>query len=1321
MPERLTECLVRRGHLTAEAAEEALERQVLMGGALDTALFELALVEEDAVREAMSEAFGLEVATRADVTRAVDPRALRALPERWAIKHRLAPVALETGGETLSVLSPAPADVQRIVRLGELLEVTLRPLLAPEFRVEERLSLLYGVKPAERHRALIAGFGGRTATMEGSVGPSGEDLDLASALARLQSAESRDHIGRTALRYIGRGFEVSALFIVGQGMLEGWMARGQNTDHLPAATLPLDPDSAFRVVLDTGAHYLGPLSEEAAHVGFVEAIGRPAPRNVLIVPIRIKERSVALLYAENGRHEISPQLAQRVLTFLPYVQSAMLTLLMRRKAASFSQLPRSESVESMLPLEILPVPIPADYASEPPSATPLPEVEIDITEEEDTAALPENEAADTIALPEIEEADTTALPEVAEADTTALPENEAADTTALPEIEADADDLDGGTDDSPAAPAPEGSVDHDVETPPESTPSEIDAAFEATLADLERSADGPDEHGHWSHLPNLDGAATVEVSIEPLAPLLGSSAADTVEIGAPPEHELRTSVPEPSTVADGAPQPLASLQLERRVVEISEPGTSDLWEPVRIDFEPPVESGDLPVEPSGSSEVTPEESLETPFGVNVPSEAPAVLEPPRLPTEELLPLPDEFSIDLPTGEAGIPAPEEVRDESPAETPSSDLPSEEPPLPPSLDLPSEEEPPPPPSAEASSIDLPSQEEDPPPPPEAHSIDLPSEEVPPPPPEAPSVELPFEEEPPPPPPDEASSIDLSSEEEPSPPPEAPSVDLPSEEEPPPPPEARSVDLPSEEVPPPPRLDPVEQDVVSLDLPAREGLSVDLAEDSPAASADGISVDLEGMGTPFELEPNAVTEVPPSAFEPEAPPSLQGIPVVMGKPEADEPAPEVKAAELPDEDEPVDAGPTPAIAVEAPAGGWGIVDELGSQDLTPVPNGLQSAAGLAEPDGRDALTQTSFSVLSGEGVPRDEWEASGEDWDDVDVEDAPSLEVERRPIIRHERSTPPATVAANQESPVFARPVEEPAAAVGPEITKAIGPDVKARLEQLQHPMKAIRDLARSALSAMGPAVLPHLQYDFPGPLLVDPFAPEVVLPAFADCGPVLHLFTEFGREAHPLVSTQLEAPDPMVRFFATYFYSAVYVPEVVPRLVQRLHDEEARICMAAARTLFGYRSHPQFGLVTEHLHGRLEASSVAARRHSAFLLGLFRDVSAIPRLIGVLERKERALADVAENALAEITKQDFGTSARRWRSWWNKNGSRNRMEWLIEGLGSKNDAIRRSAFDELVAVTNLDFDYDPTGPRRPREQARKRWLKWWKDEGQLLDEA
>ncbi|NJK89790.1 MAG: HEAT repeat domain-containing protein [Myxococcales bacterium] len=273
-----------------------------------------------------------------------------------------------------------------------------------------------------------------------------------------------------------------------------------------------------------------------------------------------------------------------------------------------------------------------------------------------------------------------------------------------------------------------------------------------------------------------------------------------------------------------------------------------------------------------------------------------------------------------------------------------------------------------------------------------------------------------------------------------------------------------------------------------------------------------------------------------------------------------------------------------------------------------------------------------------------------------------------------------------------------------------ELERQLSALGDPDPSERSMAQRALAALGASVLPKLVDRFPGPLVVDPFQQRKV-PPFEACGPLLSLLGRFGGEAHPFVSRKLEAPDAVVRFYAAYFYSAAHVPEVIPRLIQRLHDEEPRICMMAARTLFGYRGHPDFRLVLEHLHGRLNATSIAARRHAAYLVGLFRDVTAIPMLVDILERRDRNLVDVAQDALAEITKQRLGPYPRRWAQWLDRNRDRSRILWLIDGLSAKEEDLRRSAYEELRAVTGEDFGYEPSAPRRKREEVRQRWLEWW----------
>jgi len=140
-PDPLADALVRSGALTPEAARAALDRQVVHGGALDTALLEVG-VPERAILAAMTEVYDDPMATARELTGTDDSRALRTIPEQWAQRHRLPPVRLADGGRTLVVLSPAPPDLELIARLSELLDVRVVPHLALEVRVVQALSRL---------------------------------------------------------------------------------------------------------------------------------------------------------------------------------------------------------------------------------------------------------------------------------------------------------------------------------------------------------------------------------------------------------------------------------------------------------------------------------------------------------------------------------------------------------------------------------------------------------------------------------------------------------------------------------------------------------------------------------------------------------------------------------------------------------------------------------------------------------------------------------------------------------------------------------------------------------------------------------------------------------------------------------------------------------------------------------------------------------------------------------------------------------------------------------------------------------------------------
>lgn len=241
------------------------------------------------------------------------------------------------------------------------------------------------------------------------------------------------------------------------------------------------------------------------------------------------------------------------------------------------------------------------------------------------------------------------------------------------------------------------------------------------------------------------------------------------------------------------------------------------------------------------------------------------------------------------------------------------------------------------------------------------------------------------------------------------------------------------------------------------------------------------------------------------------------------------------------------------------------------------------------------------------------------------------------------------------------------------------------------------------------LDELYGRFPGKLDIDRY--ELggrSLPADKH-GPLLALIIRLGPIACDMLIEKMRDEDRDTRYYATISVAELHPRRAISALVERLFDRDYGIRTAAIRALAGYPdSELDQGLVRarQALHSDAEDRVQAAAQALASL----GDIRSIPDLLTVLSRGEKS-SEYARRALIQLTKQSFGTSARKWRSWWSKNKNAHRVQWLLEGLAHKDDNIRRSSAEDLRKLTGEYFDYQYDLPRREREQARQRWLDWW----------
>jgi hypothetical protein len=119
--------------------------------------------------------------------------------------------------------------------------------------------------------------------------------------AQLGGVTDRDDIPLIVLGYLSTVLARVVLFSVRQGELVGWDARGRRLrrDAVAALHFPISRPSVFQRVVATGTPFVGPLPSDSIEESLVIKLGAEAwPEHVIIVPVRVKGRTAAVLYGE---------------------------------------------------------------------------------------------------------------------------------------------------------------------------------------------------------------------------------------------------------------------------------------------------------------------------------------------------------------------------------------------------------------------------------------------------------------------------------------------------------------------------------------------------------------------------------------------------------------------------------------------------------------------------------------------------------------------------------------------------------------------------------------------------------------------------------------------------------------------------------------------------------------------------------------------------------------------------------------------------------------------------------------------------------------
>lgn len=185
---------------------------------------------------------------------------------------------------------------------------------------------------------------------------------LSEARSRLAAAPERDAIIEVALRFALKSFDFAAALAVRAGTAFGWTALTADGAWHPEVhrlALPLDAPSVLRTVLRAQGRYLGPLPDDELTHAMLADLGREPPTVALLYPVMVRERPVAIFYADRGRKHVA---APRVAEFLLFAQEL---------ATAFERAILVNKQRTIHPVAVAPLlPAPAELHTEPGGSEP---------------------------------------------------------------------------------------------------------------------------------------------------------------------------------------------------------------------------------------------------------------------------------------------------------------------------------------------------------------------------------------------------------------------------------------------------------------------------------------------------------------------------------------------------------------------------------------------------------------------------------------------------------------------------------------------------------------------------------------------------------------------------------------------------------------------------------------------------------------------------------------------------------------------------------------------------------------------------------------
>jgi len=333
---RLGELLLEEGSITVGELHTALEACHRDGGRLGTHLLRFGYVDEKGLLRALSRQFSVPPVPQSQLV-ATPESVRRRIPLDLQRRHQAVPFD-DRGGvlsvamvnprdpvarEELTGASPGPLEiyVATEVAVNAVLDISGQWLQSGEIELSgesPRVSADDGswdalwtapvAEPGTLERALgqmVGRVAGATVATFPGLAPISSDaaptLDLEAYRSMLRVVRGRDEVGQLLLRYVSGYLGRILVLAAHRSKLTGWTGSGpgMSVEDVQALEVPFSEASVLAPVVQRGEVFVGPLGPGPADREIREVLGSPPVESVVAVPIRVQDRTVAILVGDN--------------------------------------------------------------------------------------------------------------------------------------------------------------------------------------------------------------------------------------------------------------------------------------------------------------------------------------------------------------------------------------------------------------------------------------------------------------------------------------------------------------------------------------------------------------------------------------------------------------------------------------------------------------------------------------------------------------------------------------------------------------------------------------------------------------------------------------------------------------------------------------------------------------------------------------------------------------------------------------------------------------------------------------------------------------